>query len=76
MKRAIWVLAAALPLAGRLVGRGWREVGGFLGPSIRAFWKRYPLACQLELWRAAGFGVVESRRLSLGAAVVVWGRKT
>src|SRR5918992_140857 len=43
-----------LPLAGRALGRGWSEVGGFLGGSIRDFWARYPLERQLDLWRAAG----------------------
>jgi len=54
---------------------GWREVGDFLGGSIRDFWARYPLERQLELWRAAGINAVEVRRLSLGGAVVMWGRK-
>jgi demethylmenaquinone methyltransferase/2-methoxy-6-polyprenyl-1,4-benzoquinol methylase len=54
---------------------GWREVGGFLGGSIRAFWRRYPLERQLELWRAAGVRDVAARRLSLGGGVVVWGTR-
>ena len=64
-----------LPLAGRLLHRGWEEVGGFLGGSIRDFWSRYPLDRQLELWRDAGLQDVEARRLSLGSAVVIWGRR-
>jgi demethylmenaquinone methyltransferase / 2-methoxy-6-polyprenyl-1,4-benzoquinol methylase len=67
---------AVLPLAGRLLGRGWREVGSFLGGSIRDFWERHPLERQLEWWQAAGLNRVEARRLSFGAAVVMWGRKT
>jgi demethylmenaquinone methyltransferase / 2-methoxy-6-polyprenyl-1,4-benzoquinol methylase len=75
--RPLWELyvRVALPLAGRALRRGWQEVGDFLGPSIRDFWRHYPLGRQLELWRAAGLRGVESRRLSLGAAVVVWGTK-
>ena len=47
---------ACCPLAGRALRSGWREVGDFLGGSIREFWARYPLERQLELWRAAGLG--------------------
>ncbi|HEX4929832.1 MAG TPA: class I SAM-dependent methyltransferase [Gaiellaceae bacterium] len=64
-----------LPLAGRLLGRGWREVGDFLGPSIRSFWEEHPLERQLGWWRDAGLEGVEARRLSLGGAVVTWGWK-
>ena len=38
----------ALPLAGRALRRGWREVGDFLGGSIRSFWEEHPLERQLE----------------------------
>ena len=76
--RPLWDLyvRTALPLTGRLLHRGWREVGDFLGGSIRDFWRRYPLERQLEWWRAAGMRGVEVRRMSFGAAVVIWGRKT
>jgi demethylmenaquinone methyltransferase/2-methoxy-6-polyprenyl-1,4-benzoquinol methylase len=76
--RPLWELyvGAVLPLAGHMLRRGWREVGGFLGGSIRDFWRRYPLERQLELWSAAGFREVEVRRLSLGGGVVIWGTKT
>jgi len=75
--RPLWDLyvGLALPLAGRLVSPGWHEVGRFLGGSIRAFWERYPLERQLELWRAAGLRCVEWRSLSLGGGVVMWGRR-
>jgi demethylmenaquinone methyltransferase/2-methoxy-6-polyprenyl-1,4-benzoquinol methylase len=66
---------AGLPVAGRVLGRGWREVGSFLGGSIRGFWRRYPLERQLELWAAAGIEDVRYRRLSLGGGIVVWGRR-
>ncbi len=76
--RPLWDLyvQAVLPLTGRLLRNGWREVGDFLGGSIRDFWKRHPLERQLEWWHAAGLHGVEVRRLSLGAAVVIRGRKT
>lgn len=76
--RPLWDLyvKAALPLAGRLLRNGWREVGDFLGGSIRDFWARHPLEHQLGWWRAAGLEGVEVKRLSFGAAVVICGRKT
>src|SRR6266511_1566063 len=76
--RPLWDLYvhAVLPLAGRLLRNGWQEVGDFLGGSIRDFWKRHPLERQLEWWHAASLLGVEVRRLSLGAAVVIRGRKT
>jgi len=75
--RPLWELyvQAVLPLAGRLLRHGWREVGDFLGGSMRDFWERHPLERQLEWWHAAGLHGVKVRRLSLGAAVVIWGRK-
>jgi demethylmenaquinone methyltransferase/2-methoxy-6-polyprenyl-1,4-benzoquinol methylase len=76
--RPLWELyvRAGLPLAGRVLGSGWREVGDFLGDSIREHWERYPIERQLELWRTAGIGGLEVRRLSLGGGVIVWGRRT
>jgi demethylmenaquinone methyltransferase / 2-methoxy-6-polyprenyl-1,4-benzoquinol methylase len=75
--RAPWEVwtRVGLPLAGRALGRGWLEVGRFLGPSIREHWRRFPLQRQLEHWRSAGLVDVRHRRLTFGAAVVVWGRK-
>jgi demethylmenaquinone methyltransferase / 2-methoxy-6-polyprenyl-1,4-benzoquinol methylase len=75
--RPLWDLyvRAVLPLAGRLLRHGWQEVGDFLPGSIRDFWERHPLERQLEWWHAAGLHGVEVRRLTLGAAVVIWGRK-
>jgi demethylmenaquinone methyltransferase / 2-methoxy-6-polyprenyl-1,4-benzoquinol methylase len=75
--RGLWELyvRVGLPLAGRLISPGWREVGGFLGESIRDFYKRYPLARLLALWGDAGIGDVRLRRLSLGGGVVTWGRR-
>jgi demethylmenaquinone methyltransferase/2-methoxy-6-polyprenyl-1,4-benzoquinol methylase len=75
--RPLWsaYVDAVLPAAGRLIGPAWREVGDFLGGSIRDFWRRYPLERQLELWRAAGIIDVRRRRLSVGGGVVIWGRR-
>jgi demethylmenaquinone methyltransferase/2-methoxy-6-polyprenyl-1,4-benzoquinol methylase len=75
--RAPWELYVriGLPLAGRAISPGWHEVGGFLGPSIRDFYARYPLPRLLDLWRDAGIEDVRCRRLSLGGGIVVWGRR-
>ncbi|GIU93994.1 MAG: demethylmenaquinone methyltransferase [Gaiellaceae bacterium] len=73
--RPLWRIYVdlCLPAVGRIVGRGWSEVGSFLGRSIRSFWDAYPLERQLELWQRAGIADVEARRLSLGGGVVIWG---
>jgi demethylmenaquinone methyltransferase/2-methoxy-6-polyprenyl-1,4-benzoquinol methylase len=75
--RTLWNLhvGVALPGAGRAIGGGWREVGSFLGPSIRSYWARWPLERQLAAWRDAGIREVSARSLSLGGGVVIWGRK-
>lgn len=60
-----------LPLLGRLVSPAWVEVGRFLGPNIEEFHAREP---DLEVrWRAAGIDNVQSRRMSFGAGLVMWG---
>jgi demethylmenaquinone methyltransferase / 2-methoxy-6-polyprenyl-1,4-benzoquinol methylase len=72
--RPLWELwvRIGLPGLGRAISPGWHEVGRFLGPSIREFWRRHdPVA----LFRAAGLADVQSRRLSLGGGIVVWGRR-
>jgi demethylmenaquinone methyltransferase/2-methoxy-6-polyprenyl-1,4-benzoquinol methylase len=76
--RVLWELYVrlALPLAGRLLSPGWHEVGRFLGPSIRDYEARLPLERQLGLWSEAGLQDLRTRRLSLGGAVIVWGRRT
>jgi len=75
--RALWELytGVGLPLAGRVIGPGWHEVGRFLRESIRSFYARLPLDRQLALWREAGVADVRVRRLSLGGGVVIWGRR-
>lgn len=64
-----------LPLAGRVISPGWAQVGGFLGPSIRNFYERWPEPQLLELWEAAGIAGARSQRLSLGGGIVTWGRR-
>jgi demethylmenaquinone methyltransferase/2-methoxy-6-polyprenyl-1,4-benzoquinol methylase len=71
-----WVYTrGVMPAAGRLVSRSWFEVGRFLGPSISAFYERNPVRQQLLMWRAAGIEDPQAKRMSLGAAVVIWGTK-
>ena len=75
--RLLWRLyvGVGLPLAGRLISPGWKEVGDFLGPSIEKLWHDLPLEQLLELWAAAGIEDVRYRRLSLGGGIVIWGRR-
>ena len=75
--RAAWkaYVRAGLPVAGRVISPGWRDVGDFLGPSIRDFWRAWPLERILGLWREAGIEDVRARRLSLGGGIVLWGRR-
>ena len=76
--RPLWDLYVdvGLPAGGRVVSKGWYEVGRFLGPSIRGFYERWPLERQLGLWRAAGVADVRAQRMSLGGGVVIWGTRT
>ena len=75
--RPLWDLyvGVGLPAAGRVVSKGWYDVGRFLGPSIRGFYERHPLERQLELWREAGIVDVRARRMSLGGGVVIRGTR-
>jgi demethylmenaquinone methyltransferase / 2-methoxy-6-polyprenyl-1,4-benzoquinol methylase len=75
--RPLWELhvRVVLPAAGLVTRNGWREVGSFLGPSIRGYWASWPLERQLAAWRDAGIGDVTSKRLSVGGGIVTWGRK-
>jgi len=76
--RPLWDLyvGVGLPAAGRVISRGWYDVGRFLGPSIRGFYEQWPLERQLELWQRAGIAEVRARRMSLGGGVVIWGIRT
>jgi demethylmenaquinone methyltransferase / 2-methoxy-6-polyprenyl-1,4-benzoquinol methylase len=76
--RPLWELYVrfGLPAAGAVAGTGWREVGTFLGSSIRDFYARVPEPALLELWRGAGISDIHARRLSLGGGIVVWGTRS
>ena len=75
--RAAWRLytSIALPALGGLVSREWRDVGRFLGPSIRSFYERHPLERIVAYWAEAGLSEVSVRRMSFGAGVVMSARK-
>jgi len=76
--RPLWELyvRVGLPAAGAIVSPGWKDVGSFLGPSIRGFWQQWPEPSLLDAWRDAGLADVTARRLSVGGGIVVWGRRT
>jgi demethylmenaquinone methyltransferase/2-methoxy-6-polyprenyl-1,4-benzoquinol methylase len=75
--RPLWELYVriGLPGAGAIIAPGWHEVGSFLGPSIRNFWKEWPEQRLLKAWHDAGIDAVRGQRLSVGGGVVVWGTK-
>ena len=76
--RPLWELyvRVGLPAAGAADRHGWREVGSFLGPSIRDFYERWPLAAAARrLARGRDRGRRRAYRLSLGGGIVTWGRK-
>ncbi len=64
-----------MPAVGSIVSPAWAHTGRFLGPSIEDYWREHPWDEQLAAWDAAGIGGVRWRRMSNGAAIVVWGRK-
>jgi demethylmenaquinone methyltransferase/2-methoxy-6-polyprenyl-1,4-benzoquinol methylase len=76
--RPLWELyvRVGLPVAGAAVGTAWRDVGTFLGGSIRDFYARLPEPALIEVWRDAGIREVRARRLSLGGGIVVWGTRS
>jgi demethylmenaquinone methyltransferase/2-methoxy-6-polyprenyl-1,4-benzoquinol methylase len=77
--RAFWSVytVLVLPVLGWLTGGpAWWRVGRFLGPSIRAFYARWPVEAQVAAWTQAGLRDVGWRRMSLGGGLVMWGTKS
>ena len=67
----------ALPVLGAITGgRAWYHVGRFLGPSISAHYRRYPLDAHVAAWRAAGLTDVGVELMSLGGGLIMWGSKS
>jgi demethylmenaquinone methyltransferase/2-methoxy-6-polyprenyl-1,4-benzoquinol methylase len=75
--RRLWwfYTRAVLPTAGVAVGKGWYEVGRFLGPSISEHLRRFPLEAQIRAWLGAGIGGFGYEQMSLGGGIVMWGTK-
>jgi demethylmenaquinone methyltransferase / 2-methoxy-6-polyprenyl-1,4-benzoquinol methylase len=76
--RTAWVgyTRVVLPLAGLLMGGpAWFEVGRFLGPSISAHYRTYPVHWMEDAWRAAGVEAIRTRSMSLGGGLVMSGRR-
>ena len=73
----LWLLHTrfAIPVGSRFLPGGWREVGSFLGTSISEFYRTHALRDLCEMWERAGVGEVQTKQLSLGGALVMWGRK-
>ena len=64
-----------MPIGTALISPGWRSVGTFLGPNISDFYRKHSLRDLEQTWRKAGIEQISSTKLSLGGAVVTWGRK-
>jgi demethylmenaquinone methyltransferase/2-methoxy-6-polyprenyl-1,4-benzoquinol methylase len=76
--RAAWwcYTRLALPVLGGLTGgAAWYRVGRFLGPSISAHYRRYPVPAHVAAWRAAGLTEIGTEEMSLGGGLIMWGRK-
>ena len=77
--RGAWWLYTriGLPVAGYVTGgKGWWDVGRFLGPSISAHYKAYPVDWTVNAWEHAGIEHVEHRSMSLGGGLVMWGYRS
>ncbi|MHB1518212.1 MAG: class I SAM-dependent methyltransferase [Acidimicrobiales bacterium] len=77
--RTLWwgYTRMVLPVAGWMTGgREWFEVGRFLGPSISGHYRDYPLDWTVDAWRRSGMQDVETRLMSLGGGMVMWGTKS
>jgi demethylmenaquinone methyltransferase/2-methoxy-6-polyprenyl-1,4-benzoquinol methylase len=64
-----------LRLGTRLLSPQWQQVGSFLGPSISAFYRAHSLRSLEEMWARVGIGNVQTKPLSFGGALAMWGRK-
>jgi len=75
--RALWQAYArvGLPTLGRLVSREWAETGRFLAWSIPDFYERHSIGQVTRMWRRAGIGDVQVKRMSLGGGRVMWRTK-
>ncbi len=61
------------PVAGRAMSPGWGHAMSFLRTSIPEFWRAHPMSEVVDMYRAAGIEDLRVKRLTFGAAVVIWG---
>jgi demethylmenaquinone methyltransferase / 2-methoxy-6-polyprenyl-1,4-benzoquinol methylase len=61
------------PLAGRAMSPGWGHAMSYLRTSIPDFWRAHPMSEVVDMHRAAGIEDLRVKRLTFGAAVVIWG---
>ena len=61
------------PVAGRVMSPGWGHAMSFLRTSIPEFWREHPMGEVTDMHRAAGIEDLRIKRLTFGAAVVIWG---
>jgi demethylmenaquinone methyltransferase/2-methoxy-6-polyprenyl-1,4-benzoquinol methylase len=75
--RACWKVYTRwlLPLGARLGGPAWHRVGCFLGPNIEAHYRQYPLEWLVRAWEQAGVRAVQTRVMSLGGGLLMWGQR-
>jgi demethylmenaquinone methyltransferase/2-methoxy-6-polyprenyl-1,4-benzoquinol methylase len=62
---------AVMRVVGAAVSPAWARTTSFLGPSIDAFYRRYPLPVQVRWWQEAGLAHVCTRTFLLGSAIVI-----
>jgi demethylmenaquinone methyltransferase/2-methoxy-6-polyprenyl-1,4-benzoquinol methylase len=76
--RILWnaYTGVGLPALGRVASKDWYEVGRFLGPSIRGFYRDHPVEQVVRMWTGAGIDDVSVRRMSFGAGIVMSGARS
>lgn len=61
------------PIAGHAMSPEWGRAMTFLRTSIPEFWRAHPMSEVVDMHRAAGIDDLRVKRLTFGAAVVIWG---
>ncbi len=76
--RTLWnaYTGVGLPALGRVASKDWYEVGRFLGPSIRGFYRDHPVEQVVQMWTRAGIDAVSVRRMSFGAGITMSGTRS
>ncbi len=65
-----------LPVGGLVTGGpAWWRVGRFLGPNISGHYRRYPIDWTVSAWEKAGMTNVQTRVMSLGGGLIMWGTR-